>query len=260
MAVFSLSISLVGCNNNDIAKEAEPEVKEVEDVVEEIKEDEEDLEAEETEEDVEEDAEKGEDVEVATEDDEQLFKSLDIEIRESVLEIVRGEEYSISKEDGSEVSAKIEDGKLTVSESGHGKTILVIPTNYQLENARVSLKGGKVFSLSNLKVENLEVDIENGNVSLEDVDIEDLNAKVHQGSAILKGSLEDNAKLNTTDGNIVLKLSNNPDDYSVSVELNKGNVRVGDQNFHGMDKKEINTGKDKKIDIYCSQGHVEVDF
>lgn len=198
MSILLLSFSLIGCNNKDVTKEAEPEVKEVEEVVEEKIEDE-DEKIEEIEEDTE---EKDDEVEV-TEEDDQLFKSLDIEIKESVLEIIKGEEYSISKEDGSEVSAEIVDSKLTVSDSGHGKTILVIPTDYKLENVRVNLRGGKVFSLGNFKVENLELDIENGNVSLEDVDIEDLDVKTHQGSAIVKGTLEDNAKLHCTDGNIV---------------------------------------------------------
>lgn len=256
--VLLLSISLVACGGKDGTKEPEvtvedPKVEEVEEVAEEP-------EAEENEEEIE-DINEIEIREVdETPDPEQIFSSMEIEISEGYLEITMGEEYSITREDGTEVLAEIVDSKLSLVDNSYDRINLVIPFNYEFENIKLSLKGGKIFMEQAVKVENLDISVEKGNVSFEYVNIDDLKVTVNRGSAIVRGTVEKDANLHCTDGNIFLGLNNNLEDYNVYVELHKGNVRVGEQSFHGMDSTDINNEKDKNIDIYCSQGHVEVEF
>lgn len=143
--VFLLSISLVACGDKDVTKNSEVKVEDskVEKVeeVEEVAEEPEKPEVEEIE-----DINKVEIREVdETPDPEQIFSSMEIELSEGYLEITTGEEYSITREDGTEVLAEIVDSKLSLVDNSYDRINLVIPFNYEFENIKLSLKGGKIF-------------------------------------------------------------------------------------------------------------------
>lgn len=62
-------------------------------------------------------------------------------------------------------------------------------------------------------------------------------------------------------GSISMKLEGRPEDYDYSLECGMGEISIGEDSYGGLaTSKTIDHGADKKVEISCGMGEVEIEF
>jgi len=150
--------------------------------------------------------------------------------------------------------------KITI-ETGAGT--LKLNTNLNADNIRVDIGAGELVS-EDYQInaeEELNIYVGAGSVDLEDVKAKQLKVESGVGEAHMNRVLADNIRIDCGMGDIKLGCIGVLEDFDYKIDYGIGSVSVGDSTYSGLGgSKVIQNKSDKKIEIECGVGSVDVDF
>lgn len=159
------------------------------------------------------------------------------------LKVIRGEAFGISEGSTSDCETSLEDGVYTVSVSAaHGAPVVVtVPEDVYFATSDLTVSGG--------------------NLTVEDLDVEDLSATCEQGSLQFSGRVDGDVEVEHLQGETALKLEGSASDFNHEISYEMGHVQVGTQSYSGAKgSQSVDNGAEKTLRVHCSMGDVGVVF
>lgn len=159
------------------------------------------------------------------------------------LKVIRGEAFGISEGSTSDCETSLEDGVYTVSVSAaHGAPVVVtVPEDVYFTTSDLTVSGG--------------------NLTVEDLDVEDLSATCEQGSLQFSGRVDGDVEVEHLQGETALQLEGSASDFNHEISYEMGHVQVGAQSYSGAKgSQSVDNGAKKTLRVHCSMGDVGIVF
>ena len=116
-----------------------------------------------------------------------------------------------------------------------------------------------VYIPENIENKELEITTNGSNVVVDNITAMEFDAEVAGADFNFLGSVTTKLDVSCTGGNVVVELDNDLELYDVEVECMAGEVVVGNEDYSGIFvDQSIKRGNNKKIDVECSAGNVEI--
>lgn len=184
------------------------------------------------------------------------------------------------------VKASCESGVLTIQDERTGKkgredasVYLEIPEGMQLDNVKIRIDAGVLYSECSFAAKNLSVDAGAGELSLSDLSANAFAASVGAGTLTVADSSFDTAKLDcgvgTMDiaadikgnaqmdcgmGTIYVELGEDVESVNYELECGAGSIQIGDSTYSGLAKKsQLNNGSQATFTLSCGMGQICID-
>ena len=94
-----------------------------------------------------------------------------------------------------------------------------------------------------------------------DIDVTDLNVEVGAGDLEFSEQIAGNTDIKCGAGDVDLELTGRYTDYNYVTKCGAGDIEIGEKEFGGLaNKKEIDNGASRTINIECGAGDVSIDF
>lgn len=173
----------------------------------------------------------------------ELGKELRCSVQLGALKIVAGEKFGVLEGNADDCQTALEDGVYTISSNTtHSEPIVVsVPEGIRLERAVFTVSGGT------LTVENL--------------DVQDLEATCEQGALQFSGRVEGNAEVEHLQGETALQLEGSPSDFNYEISYELGHVQIGEQSYAGAKgSQSIDNHSENTIRVHCAMGSVGIVF
>ena len=168
---------------------------------------------------------------------------LECSVQLGSLRILRGEAFGIQEGDAGDCEAYLEDGVYTVSvrTSREAPVVVTVPEEVRFEQATLTASGG--------------------NLTAEDLDVEELYTTCEQGSLRFSGRVGRTAEVEHLQGETVLQLSGGASEFNYDLAYELGHIEVGEQSYAGAKgSRSIDNGSEKTIRVHCAMGSVGVLF
>lgn len=159
------------------------------------------------------------------------------------LKVIRGEEFGISEGSPSNCDASLENGVYTISvNAAHGAPVVVtVPEDVYFTSSDLTVSGG--------------------NLTVEDLDVEDLSATCEQGSLQFSGRVDGDVEVEHLQGETALRLEGSASDFNHEISYEMGHVQVGTQSYSGArGSQSVDNGAEKTLRIHCTMGDVGIVF
>ena len=118
---------------------------------------------------------------------------------------------------------------------------------------------GIVYIPENIENKELDITTNGSGVVVDSITAMELDADVAGADFNFLGSVTTKLDVSCTGGNVVMELDNDLEIYDVEVECMAGKVVVGNEDYSGIFvDQSIKRGNNKKIDVECSAGNVEI--
>lgn len=204
--------------------------------------------------------------------------AVDLKIIESADQIVR-----LTNDSNAKVKYNLSEDKLSIRFKGKanysGTVTLELPAELYVDKMKVEVGAGNVESevklcteefklevgagktvLSNIQSDEMKLEVGAGELVVEDTSVERLDAEVAMGQFRYTGSLLDEGKIELAMGEATLDLDDEESNYSVNASVGAGSIVVGNHKIaNGFHDLSAGAG-DKKLDIECAMGSVNVNF
>lgn len=127
------------------------------------------------------------------------------------------------------------------------------------EKIDVSLGAGDM-TIANMIAEKAFVEAGAGELSIADMNIsEELEMNIGMGTAQADGTLNGDVKLACGMGNVAMNIAGKESDFDYEVSCGMGTVEIGESIYY-TGEKEVDNGRDKKLETNCGMGIVEIAF
>lgn len=137
---------------------------------------------------------------------------------------------------------------------------LYVPAKVELEKVEIELGAGKA-SVSDIYAEDVKIQVGAGELILEDAEFEKVKVEVGAGKCTITGDVTDEIKAECAMGSLELKLKGEEEDFDYDIEAVSGSISVDNKEYSGLAKeKEIDNDADKKMELECAMGSIEVRF
>jgi len=147
-----------------------------------------------------------------------------------------------------------------ISTSDYGTINVYVPEGYQFNEASISLGAGKA-EIEDINAGELKLELGAGEGVLYNFETDELTMNCGAGRVEASGVLNGDAKIEAGVGQAALDVKGSEQDFNYDVECGIGSVRVGNNNHSGLaSERKIDNGANKKIDINCGVGEINVDF
>lgn len=176
-------------------------------------------------------------------DTESEVTGLQCSVQLGALEIVEGDEFSISELNNSDYEAYIENNTyIVVGSKTHDNHIVVtVPKDYQFQSVTLTVTGGAL--------------------SAQGIETQALYTNCDKGSINFSGSINGNAQIQHQQGKTILNINANQSDFNYELDYDLGHIGIGAKQYAGASGKEtINNGASKTMNIQCKMGSVSVVF
>lgn len=207
-------------------------------------------------------------------------EKLDIELSNAVLEIVQGNDFSVSCNDN-RIKVKNSSGKLKVTESSVGsfdgrKVTITIPQGFVFDAVTVESGAGAVtadtlqckkfdlevgageVSVDMLKVlSNADIEVGVGELKVMNSEINNLSLEVGVGEGELTGSLTGKSEIDAGIGEVNLTVTQPKDSYTVKAETGIGSMIIDGEEIKG---DCVLGGGSNILEISGGIGSVSVNF
>ncbi|MCD7808307.1 MAG: DUF4097 domain-containing protein [Erysipelotrichaceae bacterium] len=189
----------------------------------------------------------------------QEFANFDIELTGGTLTIVVGEKLSLVYDDGEAVNYTISDDTLYISQQDFNDMVLTIPSDDSYDVMTIFIKRGKLIMEETLNVNQISLDVDNGEVSLENLFVnKSFDTNVNQGSIYLYGTLTNiDAKCN--EGHIQINTSYKQDDYNYELTISNAHIIIGDD-YHEETNYTIDNEASYMMNLSSTSGDITVEF
>lgn len=201
------------------------------------------------------------------------FKSIDIEGAVIDFEIIEGDEYKLYTllPDNMECRAEVKGDKLYITTSGASFRVkkfndidfsvkLEVPKETVLEDVNIEVDAGNV-ELGDILIDNLEVKLDAGNIEIEGINFQSLNLSANAGNIEVRNCTAKKSKLTADAGNIEIW---NSSIESVEASASMGNLEMHKCEFTDgtieADLGEIDVEAEfESIKAHCSLGEIKID-
>ena len=164
-------------------------------------------------------------------------------------------EYGINQQNTLYVKPK----KATMA-SSIGNINLYLPKNMAFDEVDLELGAGELV-VNSLETKEFEVSVAAGSAKLNHLTCEQAELEVGAGELIVERGDIKNLSLDLAMGDVSLKLTGAEEDYDYDLACGAGEITVGSMSSSGFAfDKETSFGREKKINVECAMGSVEVEF
>lgn len=137
---------------------------------------------------------------------------------------------------------------------------LYVPTKAELKKVEIELGAGKA-SMNDICAKEVKIQVGAGELVLEDAEFEKVKVEVGAGRCAIQGEVNDDIKAECAMGSLELKLKGEEEDFDYDIEAVSGSISVDNKEYSGLAKeKEIDNDADKKMELECAMGSIEVRF
>ena len=222
------------------------------------------------------------------------IRNLDLEIGGGTLTVRQGDSLILKKEGGPECQYYIEEDTFYLKQKcpvsgGAADLTLTLPEGIVLDDVNITMGAGKIAAKDMLSTKNMEIEVDAGEITLEEVraeffsaevaagsvtvhrlDAEECETQVDMGSITLEDSLITgnlHAEVNMGDISVFLRDSYENHDYDVSCSM--GEIRIKDggrimRECEGLANSLEFSGNNSVVgseyDLSCSMGSILVEF
>lgn len=214
------------------------------------------------------------------------FSGINIDVDVADVNIVKGEDYSISYEgsDSLEPVVNVTNGVLAVKQksvkvmtdvNSKCKITVTVPADTKLDDAVFSVDAGKIkvqdltirdlvmeadagnIKLTNCVVERADIDVDAGDIDINDSSIDKSEISADAGNIEADNIEFDSIEVKADMGNIEMDLPLAYEEYSYDLKVDLGNATVGGEKFKGSVSKEESNGS-HKIKATCNLGNINI--
>lgn len=130
----------------------------------------------------------------------------------------------------------------------------------QADEMKIDLGAGQIVA-GDLSADNIKISVGAGDVELQGAVLGTVKIEVGAGNCSIEGKVFEDIKAECAMGNITLELEGDEEDFDYELECVSGNLKVGDTEYSGLSSsKEVDNNANKKMDLQCVMGNIEVDF
>lgn len=193
------------------------------------------------------------------------IEELKIDLGAVLLDIVESEDSYIyvSLEDAQSFDIETEDGCLSISTPQKIKEqnlILYLPATMKLDKTEINFGTGKIY-MEDFCSEEVQISVGAGYLEAKDVEFGEFHVEVDAGACDIQGRINGDVSAECALGSILLDIEGAKEDYDYNIECVSGKVAVDGEEYSGLVKeKELEHGADKKMDLECAMGNIEVSF
>lgn len=132
----------------------------------------------------------------------------------------------------------------------------------KLSAAEVSLEvGAGRITLGSVEVQELTANVGAGQIELKDMAVKKLDVEVGMGEFTAQGSLEGDAQVECSMGNVEMKLDGRKEDFNYQIEGAMGSIQLDKEDMGGFaQERTVDNGAAKSMKIECSMGNITVKF
>ena len=198
-----------------------------------------------------------------------IIKNIDIDMSVGTLTIVSGDDFMVTaKNVSSDYKCLVKDTTLKIDSSGwsfspfgnqsvNSKITVTIPENADFDDVNIDFGAGEM-KLNDLIVNgSLKIDCGVGEVSLDNVTVNDSKIDLGVGEISLTGTMSGSNKIENGIGEISLNLAGNPDNYDIDKDHGLGESKVHD-NTNG--KYDNDTSPSGTISTDIGIGETDITF
>lgn len=162
---------------------------------------------------------------------------------------------------------------------GAGKITLYLPAKMEFETALIDVGGGEM-EIPSMNAETLEISLGAGNVDFEALqaervsislgageihiaqgEVKNLDVDVAAGEAYYAGSIGTDCTASVSMGELNMILDEKEEDFDYELDCGMGEMSIGSISSTGLAfERSIHEGRDKKLEVSCSMGTVNVSF
>ena len=144
--------------------------------------------------------------------------------------------------------------------SATGEIKLYLPQNMIFDEVKLELGAGELYA-NYLEMKKLEVSVAAGAVNLNQIVSDDMELEVGAGELVVDQGDVKKLSVDLSMGEVLVKLTGKEDDYDFDLSCGAGEVKVGSMVSGGVAfERDTDFGREKKIDIECALGTVEISF
>ncbi|MBR6664716.1 MAG: DUF4097 family beta strand repeat protein [Lachnospiraceae bacterium] len=137
---------------------------------------------------------------------------------------------------------------------------LYIPAEVELDKAEIELGAGKAM-VGGFIAKEMKSSIGAGELFLTATKLGKVEVEVGAGKCTIWSEITDELKAECAMGSLELKLKGKEEDFDYKIEAVSGSVSLGGQQYSGLAKeKEIDNDADKKMELECAMGSIQVNF
>lgn len=172
----------------------------------------------------------------------------------------RGKGKSQAYTKGDELFVKVLNSSSIDLEKDENCFTLYVPVKAELEKVEIELGAGKAV-VNDFRAEEIKIQVGAGELILEDTELEQVKVEVGAGRCAIAGEITGDVKAECAMGSLELKLKGEEKDFDYDIEAVSGSVSIDNQEYSGLAKeKEIDHDADKKMELECAMGSIEVRF
>ena len=152
--------------------------------------------------------------------------------------------------------------KTSIGKADKGCEIhLYIPANHTFDKIELSLGAGEISSETALQVGKLEIELGAGQIILDSVAANTLDAEVGMGSLNYTGDIGNKANVECAMGSVELELAGEETDYNYRLQVAAGEVGIGKRSYGGVaGETRIDNNAAKEIEVECAMGSIDISF
>lgn len=107
----------------------------------------------------------------------------------------------------------------------------------------------------------MEISLGAGSAELKEMQVGEASMDVGMGMLEFDGSIQNKADIECGMGSVSMKLLGAEEDFNYEIEGAMGSVEIGSHDYSGLaQERKINNGADKKIEVDCAMGSIEISF
>lgn len=220
--------------------------------------------------------------------------NLDVEIGGGTLIICEGDGLELKKEGGPECQYYIENGTFYLKQKtsiGGGKTdlTLTLPEGIMFNEVDIQMGAGEVVTMDTITAKEVEIEIDAGEITIEEVNTDSFSAKVAAGSvdvqrlaakecdvevstgsiALMDSLVTGNLDAEVSMGEIDVFLRDSYENHDYNIDCGMGNITISPENGGGYEYAGLgnaiklygkNSGGNSVYDLDCSMGSIYVKF
>ncbi len=193
-----------------------------------------------------------------TENNNQEFTNINISLIGGAISISLGDQLSLTYEDGTEIEYSIDNDTLSISQEDVNDMILILPSGSSFDNVTIYIERAQLRMEDCLDVDKLSMDVNNGELSLENLVVSDsCDMSVYQGSIYVYGSVT-NTDANCNQAHIQIDTSYKQNDYNYDLSISNASVQLDDDHY-GLDT-DIDNQADYTMTFSVKSGDISVVF